>query len=163
MVQHEDIDHTGITGIGDALVMVRKASAEIVNGSATVQNDNELFLALAANEVWEFTLFLWYDSGTTPDIKATFTVPSGATLEWTHQGVDAAGSAQTENATFAATTERNFFGNGVGSTRFIRITGIVVNGATPGNLQFQWAQNTSNGSNTTVHANSTLKAYKLAP
>lgn len=50
-------------------VIARKTADEVVNNSATLQNDDHLLLALAANEVWEVEINLWYDSGTTPDLK----------------------------------------------------------------------------------------------
>lgn len=52
-------------------------------------------------------------------------------------------------------------GNGVGSLRHTRAKGFVANGANAGNLQLQWAQNTANPSDTTVRANSALKAWQL--
>jgi hypothetical protein len=42
----------------------------------------------------------------------------------------------------------------------ILLKGVVVNGATPGNVQLVWAQNTSNGTATIVLANSYLTAIR---
>lgn len=89
-------------------------------------------------------------------------MPAGATFRWSLTGLDGAGSSQSDNNTMDASATANVLGNGVGTIRHTRIKGFVVNGATPGNLQLQWAQNTANASDTTVRTNSAMKAWKLA-
>lgn len=143
--------------------IVRKSANEVVNNSSTLQDDDHLLLALAASEVWRFECNLFYDSGTTPDIKFAFTFPAGATLYWVNYGDDATGTNSTGNAVITASAAvRHSFGNGVGSVRHMLIMGVIANDTTPGNLQLQWAQNTLNASDTTLRANSTLMAWKLA-
>jgi hypothetical protein len=146
--------------------VVRKTADEIVNNSSVLQDDNHLLLALAVNEVWEFEADLYWDSGTTPDIKFAFTIPTGATLRFHHSsGTDAGGSSNTEDTTFSGsdTACGSHAGQGVGTVRHVRLHGFVAtDGSNSGNLQLRWAQNTQNASDTTVFANSTLKGWKLA-
>ena len=59
---------------------VYKSADETVNASSTLQDDDELTFAIAANEVWEFSCVLAYVSNTTADIKFQFSLPSGATM-----------------------------------------------------------------------------------
>jgi hypothetical protein len=166
MVQHADIDHTGIPGIpagAGTVTTAYKVADEIVNTSAALQNDDHLLFAVAASEVWDFQISLFFDSGTTPDIKFAITVPAGATLLWAPTGQNDGGTAYEDSVVQTVSgTAFSQQGTGVGTIRHCRIAGVVICGATPGNVQLQWAQNTSNGSNTTVKAGSNLKAFQLA-
>ena len=65
-------------------IIVTKSSDEVVNNSATLQDDDELKFAVSANEKWFSRLFLIWTSGTTPDLKVGFTAPSGSTIRWHH-------------------------------------------------------------------------------
>ncbi|MBI4496319.1 MAG: hypothetical protein HY689_00235 [Chloroflexi bacterium] len=141
--------------------IVRKTSDETVNNSNTLQNDDELFHALAANEVWEFRCLILrsYTDGT-PDIKVAFTVPTGATLTW-RTVTRAAGSATTDEtpvgASGSAASQESIV-----SPMLMVLEGLVINGANAGNLQLQWAQNTAHASDTKVLANSVLILHQLA-
>lgn len=64
------------------VVTIRKTSDETVNNSTTLQNDDALLLAMAANETWFFTVYITNNTSTTANIKFAFTVPTGATLNW---------------------------------------------------------------------------------
>lgn len=139
---------------------VWKGSAQIVNNSTTLVNANDMLVALAASEVWRFEAQLWYESGTTPDIKFAFTVPSGATLWWHRHGADEAGTVFGSGVVVGSGTSDPAQGGGAGSIRSIHIRGLVVNSTTAGNLQLQFAQNSTNASDTTLHANSTLTAWR---
>ncbi len=139
-----------------------KSANEIVNNSAVLQDDNHLIMAVAANEVWEFAINLWYDSGTTPDLKVGFTIPSGATLRWTSMGDNASAGAITGGDAIDGSATQAFFGAGLADFRHGLIVGVILNGATPGNLTMQWAQNTQNASDTTIYSGSSLVAHRLA-
>lgn len=148
---------------GNIAYIVRKSADEIVNNSAVLQDDNHLLYALAANEEVEFDCNLFYDSGTTPDIKFAFTVPASATIAWSFTGADTSLTGYSDGgAVVASGTAQAFGGNGAGTVRHCRLRGIVANSTNAGNLQLQWAQNTQNVSDTTVRKNSTLKVWKLA-
>lgn len=132
--------------------LVRKTTDEIVNNSNVLQDDDELKLPLAANEVWEFRLLILYISGFTPDLKISFSVPSGATMKWLI-------SSQESSAKYAGSTESI---DGTGAIRISFLEGIVMCGATAGDLQFQWAQDVADPSDTKVLTNSALIGVKLA-
>lgn len=144
--------HSGVT----SLKFVRKTSTETVNGSDVLQNDDELLMAMAANEVVAFVGVLFYASGATPDFKAAFTIPSG-TIIWGWAGNSIASTADAlAYSTVSAASGSALAIGGSGGTASAMIVGLAANGATPGNLQLQWAQNTSNASNTQVVAGSWL-------
>lgn len=216
MVDHADIDHTGLTGVagnvaadaiwnakGDlavgtgadtaqrlavgtngqvltadsgettgakwatpsssALNIVYKSADEIVNNSAALQDDNHLFYAMGANEEVEFEINGWFDSGTTPDIKHAVVVPAGAVLYWSATGFDVSGTAYNDALVQTTSgTAGNQGGTGVGTLRHFRIKGYARTTGTSGNLQLQWAQNTANATDTTMHRGSSLKVWQLA-
>jgi len=149
------------TGLS-SIQFIRKTTNETVNNSGTLQNDDELFAALAANEVVMFQCCLVQNSNSTADFLFTFTVPSGATVVWNFTNglrIGAGGNVDTHTAVTASGTEVSFEGFGADQTIFV--TGVVTNGGNSGNLQLQWAQNTPNASNTTVKANSFLLVYRV--
>ena len=62
-------------------LFVRKTSDETVNNSTTLQNDDQLALAVEANATYWLSMRLIMSSGTTPDFKMLFTFPSGLTMK----------------------------------------------------------------------------------
>lgn len=140
--------------------MILKATDQAVTNNATPQDDTDLVYALAANEDVEFEGFIICNmagnNGT--DCRVTFTVPTGATIRWlaSHQ-IDGVATP----VTFAAVTASGttiFADGSSGQTTTLRVRGVVRNGATEGNLQFQFANNQAGGGRiTTVVAGSFLK------
>jgi hypothetical protein len=138
-------------------LLVRKTADETVNNSNVLQNDDELLFAVAANEIWEFTIYVIYDSGATPDFKHNLTGPVASAIYEHDTGLTVAAAAAITVGAAA------WIGYGAGSPALgLIIRGIIVNGANAGNLQLQWAQNTADASDTKVKANSCIIAFKLA-
>lgn len=137
-----------------------KSADETVNSAgsgSTFQDDDELLFAVAANGVYLARWFILHNSGTTPDIKFQFTVPSGALLE---------GNATYTNfnntlvmATFNASSSQGAAGQAE-DTLIIFETHIVVN-STPGNVTLQWAQQTSDAGDTKVLENSLILGQRI--
>ena len=135
------------------LKIVRKTVDEIVNNSNVLQDDDELKLAVGANEVWFFLLSLLINSSTVADIRIEFSVPSGCTLLWTS-------NVTTEHHYNEEITQLLAGYDADSISRFM--TGFIMNGSTTGNLQLRWAQNVQEASDSKVLANSCLFAIKLA-
>jgi predicted secreted protein len=141
---------------------VVKTADESVTSSTTLQNDNHLFFAMAANEVWMVTgtYFLASASGT-PGFKCGLAVPAGATAVWdtpTNWGAPAGGSigiGLTAASTFSISVTTT-------GTNPITLKYRVVNGGTAGNFQLTWAQNGSNATATSLLRYSTLAALRVA-
>lgn len=141
-----------VTGIG-GLLYARKTSAETVNNSAALQNDDELALSLPANSTLECELRIKQSSGATPGFKADFTLPSGATWVDAFFIAGATGTLQFGPMPNASIT--GISGTGSDATLLIKFTVTTTNAGT---LQLRWAQNTANASNTTVQAGGILTA-----
>lgn len=149
-------------------VYVRKASDETVNNSNTLQDDDALVFAIAANGVYWVEVFLILSATTSvPDFLFGWTVPASCTMLWgglSEQvalgGFGPAGtsgtptSLKTESTTLAIASVNGTIGASLG--------GIVTNSTNAGNLQLQWAQNTANASDSKVLANSFMRVIRLA-
>ena len=142
-----------------------KASDEsVVN--ATLQNDDDLFFAVAANERWFVECTLMIDSNATADFQATFTVPASATMKWgaldTGTGTTwAYTTVSVPTALLDAAAARGFQSPAAGTIWGLVLRGIVQVAGTAGNVQLQWAQNTASGT-TIVKAGSLLIAHRVS-
>ena len=152
-------DHAAVLATHGITFARLTADSAAVNNSTTLVNITGLAFAIAANEIWTFEITIWYSSNATANIKFAVTTPTGSTVRYTLIAtvIDGAALYPQVNATASGTT-----GIADGAAAFAKIVGIVVNGATAGNVQAQFAQNTANVSDTTVLANSHLVAKRLA-
>jgi hypothetical protein len=140
---------------------VRKSSDQTVTSSTTLVNDSQLLFAVAANETYIFQAWLYtFAADGTPDIKVTFTGPAGSTVFWSSSQVifNAAGSTTLTVVAPGATTADLFVDSNL---RAIQLYGTILNGGTAGNLQFQFAQNTSSANGTSVKAGSSIFGIKV--
>ena len=146
----------------EPVVVRMKTSDETVNNSTTLQNDDQLYIPLAASETVSFEAFLRSNGDATADIKIAFTAPAGATVRWAPAGGLYVSTADAAAVSSAELTEGSALAFGVpaGATRHIHVTGRCVNSTTAGNLQLQWAQNTLTVADTNVLASSWLKVIR---
>jgi hypothetical protein len=139
-----------------------KTANESVTSSTTLQNDDELFVSLAATAVYTLDMFILFDGSSTGDIKWKFTFPAGVTFNL----IDLHESTPTVNnnanmAIFNQTETHALGCNGAGTFLPIFHTGIVTTTGTAGTLQLQWAQNTSNATATRVIAGSYMRLQRV--
>lgn len=141
---------------------VIKPSDTSRNSTTSMTNDPDLLLALAGSASYTINGVIFYSgpSAGSSDIKWTFTVPSGSNGQYfvAHQNLSGqfTGAFQSNwTDTLTANT------NGVGSIMCLAIQGITVTGGSSGNLRMQWAQNTSNATNTIVQNQSYLVATRI--
>lgn len=141
---------------------VIKSADESVTNSATLQNDNALLFAIGASEQWAFEFFIIFTSDTTPDIKFTVTVPSGAAGDFV---VSETPGASADNPTYRGGVS---FGTSISiavdaaAKRGVHIFGVVDNSTNAGDVTLQWAQRVSNATPATVYQYSWLRAVKVA-
>ncbi|GIH07504.1 hypothetical protein Rhe02_55710 [Rhizocola hellebori] len=161
MQDHETrIDTLEALGISLTPLWKRKTSIETVNNSAVLQNDDVLFLPVLANTVYHMEMRVIQNSGTTPDFKAGWTYPSGLTMLYNRLGVGLAGGGNV-HLLFNSDQTTSILDDGFAADRSFMMWGYVAVSTTPGTLQFQWAQNTANASNTSVLPGSYLKLTKV--
>jgi hypothetical protein len=152
----------GLTGpqgpAGSGNTLVRKTANESVANSNAMQDDDELFFAIGADEVWEFEAWIFCTSASnSPDIEYTFTAPSG-TINWVSSTEPLNSATVTSNVPVTASGSTRSLPILAGTTYLIRVRGFVANGTTAGNVRFRWTQDSSNGTATQVLLNSFIKA-----
>lgn len=140
---------------------VIKGADETTVSNTSLHNDNALLLPLIASATYIFALYLDFESATTGsggagDIKWGWSVPSGTKMRYTVMNKTTGGVAD-DGLTWDETGVPTAGGRGAGVLAGVKLEGTVMAGATAGTLQFRWAQNTSNGTATIVHAQSSLE------
>lgn len=152
------------SGLGWLQEVAFKPSDEIVAASTTLQDDNDLFLPIGSgSELWWFRLILLINApNNAMDVKLGWTVPAGTTMSWGAMAngtflVVSTASAPTAVITAAGTSTSGSF-NGTWLAEF---GGVIVGAGTAGNVQLQWAQNTSDAGNLTFMKGSVLLAKRL--
>lgn len=145
---------------------VIKAADESVTSSTTAQNDDHLFLSVAANTDYWVELFLRYDADSAADLRLGWSVPSGATMEWTSNGLSnaATGTAdQLWRRRRDATMEEALGGVGSGTDLIALPEGLLRIGGTGGTLRVKWAQISSSATATRVFQRSMLMISRMVP
>ena len=140
-------------------ITARKTANETLNAVAVAQNDDELFVSVDASCVYRLETRLSFVSGITPDLKINWTYPVGTTIRWAGTDDDLAGAVRI-TGNLIETAIPAIGGSGTDLTAFY--TGVVITGVNAGTLQLQWAQNTSNASNTIIYAGSYLSLTRIA-
>lgn len=144
----------------------RKTADESVTSSTTLQDDDHLVIALGANQVWLIEAYISVIGDLTGDIQVGFVVPASSTLRWSGHGPDTAQTdpgntnMRTDGATVSDTAKA--YGTTSGGNIGIFIKGLVATAGTSGNLQFRWAQATSDATASTVQSQSWLLARRVA-
>lgn len=143
---------TGVHGIK----LAYKAADENVISSTTLQNDDDLLLAVGANDVWIIRLSMLIIAGAGGGgLDWLFTVPNGGSIKG--------------QLTFSTTVEvpetdltAEMYSNVVDTLSYLQVIAKYVGGGTAGNLQLQWAQHNVIAENTTMKAQSFMLAHQLA-
>ena len=133
--------------------LVVKGSDQSVTSSTTLVSDTALVLPLAANTLYNFDLSLLIVANDTAQFKMQLTGPAGATALGGIMGFNTGASFGASSRGLANPV--TFTGNGA-TVAPLWWRGTVQSAGTAGNFQFQWAQNTSNGTACTVKAGSSM-------
>lgn len=133
---------------------VVKPADEVVSANVTLQNDDDLTFAIGANETWTFRFTTMVTGPGAADIQYAVTAPAGATCDVSV--IDGEAAVTVANLGCGVTSGLIATNN---AADVYEIVGSVTNGATAGNVTLQWAQQASNGGNTTVYAGSHLTAF----
>ncbi len=143
-------------------LIARKTADETVTSSTTLQDDDHLTMAVAANEAWSLNWRLLYNANATGDLKIAWTQPASGLVNVSFYWQNNTGSPAiiTDSSSASPTTSLLIYGGG--APLVLDIPMIFVNGANAGNLTLQWAQSTSDVGGTIMKANSTLTGIKLA-
>lgn len=142
---------------------IRKTTATARSSTTVLAADPDLKLALLANQKVNTRWIIAFVTGATGDFKYRIVGPGTPALI---RGVvcvtQTSGTAPANRVLTAYDTSDQAITAAAGFTGFIEIELYVENGATPGDLEFQWAQNTTDATNTTVSRGALLE-YLFTP
>ena len=154
---------SGFGGVG-GLIFVRKGSDESVVSSTTLQNDDDLVVAVNANETYEVEGILYVTSTNAGhDFKLAFTAPSGSTIKIPYSSSRAGSTNYLENDVLITSgTSGTVVDLNSGNLHVITIRGTLRTSGTSGNFQLQWADDNTSGTQTvTVEIDSFLKLTRV--
>lgn len=145
------------------LAVIKGADQSVASNNTTLVNDNALFVPVVANGTYFWVMLLDYEGNTqgSGDLKFQITLPTGATARYWMGNISTGGASTTsfmgsQGASYSAGT------GGAGNLRGLLAVGTAIIGGTPGNMQLQWCQNTSNATATIVHAQSALALWRVS-
>jgi len=138
------------------MLRVVKKADETVTSSTVLQDDDELLVALQINKTYGMMIEYYVTSPALADLKLAFSVPSGATGSRNNAGFNITPQAAGDITGVAPLAT-------LGSLQVGLIIARIIMSTTAGNLQFQWAQNTSNAGNTILHQGSNMTVWEELP
>jgi hypothetical protein len=146
---------------GATIKSVRKSADQSISNDTNVANDTHLKFAVEANATYIFQLWIYtHSSSSTPGMNYQVSGPSGSTVFWSPPDVYTAAGGSANATVSAGGSSLSHYVDG--NTRPALMFGTIANGATAGDLQFQWAQNVSNATATTVRAGSSIQGIKVS-
>lgn len=162
-----DISISGsVARIDSGIRMVLKPSDTDRTSDTTPTADPHLVIPnLEANTTWAIDGYIAsYASGTAPDIKMNFSGPTGSVASLLIDGLQSAAvsGAGSVHRNITELDTDNPRGIVIGADAVL-IKGTLIVGGTPGSFTFNWSQNTSSTTPTTVRANSWLRLEKIPP
>lgn len=155
-------------GGGGDFTWVVKPSDESRLSNTTLTADTDLLMAIGTAGTYFIEVFLLLQCSTTADWKFSWSGPAGSTVLAGHPGRDNGQYwINAANATAPASMGTGPFTHG-GAGNAVGVNGLifyvfVIAGGTAGNVNFNWAQNTTDGAvSNTVKAGSFLRWKKIA-
>ncbi|MFC8273762.1 hypothetical protein ACFUJR_14815 [Streptomyces sp. NPDC057271] len=145
----------------ETLVAAKTADESVTNN--TLQDDDHLFIAVAAGGWYAVDLYLDVEADPAADFSMGWSVPAGAVMSWTEGGVSAGNANNIGSIKLQRNDEATSSGVGViaaGSAVCPR--GVLRVGGTAGTLQFRWAQTTTNAIPTVLKTGSWLRLTRIA-
>jgi hypothetical protein len=149
----------------EKIKIIKKITPETVNDLDAIQNDNDFVVQLDENGLYEVEIKLAISGAANADFKCAWAV-TGGVEQLTSRACLGPDSSTTTTANtnvrcanYDLDTEVTYGTDG--STYSYVLEKFLVKSLATGTLQFQWAQNTAQVSNTIVSANSYLIVRKL--
>lgn len=146
-------------------IFARKTADESLPSSTTLQDDDQLAVAVDANATYWVQTFISYEAATAGDLKIGWSAPAGAEFPWNFAGLTST-AATAGDAVYSAVNTLSGTdtagGIGAGAALVARPSGILVISSTPGTFTFRWAQGTSSATPTIVKAGSGLLLTRVA-
>jgi hypothetical protein len=156
----------GAADVNEYLVNTKwafKPSATTRINTTSLANDPDLTLQTDPNKTYWLELIAPFTSIAAAGFKFSFAAPAGSVF--TGQFMTSIGpsiGAYEPVAALLITSNIATTSSGGGVTDLITVRGSLVTAGTGGGITYQWAQNTSNGGNTTVRAGSVMYMRRVS-
>lgn len=131
-----------------------KTAQQDLTSDNTLNNDADLVVAVAASTKYRVNgTVRFFSASGAPDAQMAFTVPTGTTMDIM---VDTVRNGAAGDTAFLNTsgTGTGLLVIGAGGDAVVHFSGVIQVSTTAGNLQLQWAQNTSDGTATSMNRGS---------
>lgn len=137
--------------------LVRQTSSLVKTNSTAFTSSSDLVVPCVSGRRYLIETCIYYSAGTTGDAKFNFSHPGG-TMNLALWG-SGTGTSAIDSPIFIDRNTLTSLTMGGAGTSVIMSSRIVgtYNCTSSGNVTFQWAQNTSNGSPTTLEADSWVR------
>jgi hypothetical protein len=148
-----------------------KTVTEFVSGSTTLQNDDDLFLSVAANSTYllDGLLITGADAGGGSGPKIGWAGPSGSSLSWSLRaplsglGFPADCAVNFQLADITTVSPISIDTTSVHLASAVDVYGVLITAGSAGTLQLRWAQNASVGTPVTnMYPRSWLRLRRIA-
>ena len=154
---------SGFSAVG-GVQFAYKTADEDVTSSTTLQNDDDLSIALNAGEIYEvYGVIYATTTNNAHNLQLALTTPTGASLKVAYNSVITTGTSARESDVLVSSgvSETDITLNS-GRIVVVFLKGIVRTAGNSGNLVFQWSDTNSGGTQTvTVQADSFLKVTRV--
>jgi hypothetical protein len=155
-----------VDGVGAALFASKPSSTDR-SSTTTLTDDPHLTVTVTAGAVYKLTMYLTWTGGTTGAFKAAFNAPSGTTGRWSLYGPDlsivsGATTSGVRLSSSSSLTTGQLAGSSSTSVPVTALpTGLITAGAS-GAFTFQWAQNGSDATVTSLLPGSWMELKRVA-
>lgn len=131
--------------------------------TTTLAVDPDLTLPIAVSAYYRFLCYLDYEGAAagTGDLTWNWLVPAGTTLRYHLIGVNTLLQANVSGTKLASDTP-SVGTNGAGVLQAVTMHGTLFTSTTTGSITLNWAQNTSSGTSTIIHAQSYMMLQRFA-
>lgn len=149
---------------------VMKTSAQTVTNSVVLVPDTELLFPIVGGGQYEMECFIRFSSLQAAGIKWQFSAPAGTSFNVLYGGPGSANATQADanttemrwaihgNTTSTGMTDPR---NSISLHTWTIATANFTAGATPGNVQLQWAQLVANATGSVVQAQSYIRYRRI--
>lgn len=147
------------TVLEGSVAYARKTTSQNVISSTVLVNVTDLTFAVAASETWVFWFVLHGTTDAAAQWKFAVTFPTAPTNQryGLISQVGISGGASSTGTAGAA-----IVADSLAAEEFIIVSGLLINGANAGNVQLQYAQRSATAVNTTIRADSFVRARRIS-
>jgi hypothetical protein len=156
-------------------VVIRTANSNTISSNNVLASDDTLLWAVGASDRWFFQAMITFTAAdssgtaTTADAQVGWSVPTGGVMQWGPFGNlgNAAGgygyTAAASSPLAVQTAASALAQGGAAVTWGVALCGFYTgDGSHAGNVNLQWAQNTSNAATLLIGKDSSLICWRLA-